>query len=114
MRVDGGRLVAAQDAIQRGAVEPCIQLNPRLLLARGEQAALGHPGQTQATSCRNRSLVIWSGHGDNAGKRARDPSDYVVSTLEVAGSTIDRAGNIAIEVAWKRKLLSRAINLNRN
>ena len=57
---------------------------------------------------------VASGHGGNSGMRLRDSSDYLVSILEVAGSTIDRAGIIAMEDSWKRKLLSRSIGLNRN
>lgn len=57
---------------------------------------------------------VTSGHGGNTGLRIRDPSDYLISILEVAGSNADRAGILEMEESWKRKLFSRAIGLNRN
>ena len=57
---------------------------------------------------------VATGHGGNAGMRIRDPSDYLVSVLEVAGSTAGRSDILAMEEAWKRKLVSRSIGLNRN
>lgn len=53
-------------------------------------------------------------HGGNVGMRIRDPSDYVVSVLEVAGSAASVGDVLAMETAWKIKLLSRTIGLNRN
>ena len=57
---------------------------------------------------------VTTGHGGNAGMRIRDPSDYLVSVLEVAGSTAGRSDILAMEEAWKRKLMSRSIGLNKN
>lgn len=53
-------------------------------------------------------------HGGNAELKIRDPSDYLVSILEVAGSAASEADIIAMEGDWKLKLHSRAIGLNRN
>lgn len=53
-------------------------------------------------------------HGGNIGLRSRDPSDYQVSILEVAGSAATVDEIIAMEVLWKRKLQSREMGLNRN
>lgn len=57
---------------------------------------------------------VATGHGGNAGLRIRDPSDYVVSILEVAGSSASVDNILTMENAWKSKLLSRTIGLNRN
>lgn len=57
---------------------------------------------------------VADGHGGNVGMKVRDPSDYVVSILEVAGSSASVEDILALEAAWKTKLLSRAIGLNRN
>lgn len=53
-------------------------------------------------------------HGGNVGLQVRDPSDFVVSVLEVAGSAASTDDVIALETIWKEKLLSRSIGLNRN
>lgn len=55
-----------------------------------------------------------TGHGGNAGLRSRDPSDYLVSILEVAGSNMSAEEIIALEGVWKLKLHSRDMGLNRN
>lgn len=57
---------------------------------------------------------LGDGHGGNAALRNRDPSDYVVSILEVAGSNTSDEDVIALENIWKTKLLSRDMGLNRN
>lgn len=57
---------------------------------------------------------IASGHGGNEGLRSRDPSDYQVSILEVAGSGAATNDIIAMEQLWKAKLQSREMGLNRN
>jgi hypothetical protein len=57
---------------------------------------------------------VRDGHGGNQGLKGRDPSDYQVSILEVAGSTITLEEIIAMEDLWKRKLQSREMGLNRN
>jgi hypothetical protein len=55
-----------------------------------------------------------TGHGGDVALKSREPSDYQVSILEVAGTatTIDEI--IAMETRWKKKLQSRAMGLNRN
>ena len=55
-----------------------------------------------------------NGHGGNVGLRNRDPSDYLVSVLEVAGSAATRDDILALEQLWKRKLFSRDIGLSLN
>lgn len=57
---------------------------------------------------------VRSGHGGNVGLKSRDPSDYRVSILEVAGSSASVEDILAMEACWKDKLQSREIGLNRN
>ena len=57
---------------------------------------------------------VTNSHGGNIGLRSRDPSDYVVSVLEVAGSNATMQDIIDLETTWKEKLHSRDIGLNRN
>jgi len=57
---------------------------------------------------------IATGHGGNAGLKSRDPSDYQISILEVAGSSATIEDIIAMEQLWKAKLQSRDMGLNRN
>jgi hypothetical protein len=57
---------------------------------------------------------VATGHGGNKGLLARDPSDWIVSVLEVAGSAASDTEIIAMEAIWKRKLHSRDMGLNRN
>jgi hypothetical protein len=57
---------------------------------------------------------VASGHGGNVALRIRDPSDYLVSVLEVAGSSASLDDIIAMEETWKTKLHSREMGLNRN
>jgi hypothetical protein len=57
---------------------------------------------------------VHDNHGGNVALRSRDPSDYQVSILEVAGSAATVENIIAIEELWKRKLQSREMGLNRN
>ena len=59
-------------------------------------------------------LYARDGHGGNVALKSRDPSDYQVSILEVAGSTATPEEIIAMEDLWKRKLQSREMGLNRN
>ena len=54
------------------------------------------------------------GHGGNVGLKSRDPSDYQVSILEVAGSSATSDEIVAMESLWKQKLQSREMGLNRN
>ncbi len=64
-------------------------------------------------------LSRWRGyvdnlHGGNVAPRLRDPSDYLVSILEVVGSSMTSEDSIRLEEIWKSKLLSRDIGLNNN
>jgi hypothetical protein len=54
------------------------------------------------------------GHGGNVGLKSRDPSDYQVSILEVAGSAATFEDILAMEALWKQKLQSRDMGLNQN
>lgn len=55
-----------------------------------------------------------TGHGGNIALKSRDPSDYRVSILEVAGSSATHAEIQQMEILWKHKLQSREMGLNRN
>jgi len=55
-----------------------------------------------------------TGHGGNVALKSRDPSDYQVSILEVAGSGSVVDDIMAMEKRWKLKLQSREMGLNRN
>jgi hypothetical protein len=55
-----------------------------------------------------------SGHGGNEGLKSRDPSDYQLSILEVAGSAATVEDVLQMEIRWKAKLQSREMGLNRN
>lgn len=57
---------------------------------------------------------VATGHGGNVGLKSRDPSDYQVSVLEVAGSAATSDDIIVMEQLWKAKLQSRDMGLNRN
>lgn len=57
---------------------------------------------------------VQSGHGGNVGLKSRDPSDYQVSILEVAGSAATTNEILQMEQLWKSKLQSREMGLNRN
>ncbi len=57
---------------------------------------------------------VVTGHGGNIGLRSRDPSDYRVSILQVAGSNDTWEDVLAMENRWKEKLQSREMGLNRN
>lgn len=52
--------------------------------------------------------------GDALAFRSRDPADYRVSILEVAGSLASADEIGAMESRWKEKLQSREMGLNRN
>ena len=54
------------------------------------------------------------GHGGNVALKSRDPADYQVSILEVAGTAATTDDVIKMEVQWKSKLQSREMGLNRN
>lgn len=55
-----------------------------------------------------------TGHGGNVRLKSREPSDYRVSILEVAGNLAGEAEILALETRWKLKLQSREMGLNAN
>ena len=55
-----------------------------------------------------------NGHGGNVRLRSRDPSDYQISILEVAGSLARDIDVLNLEELWKSKLQSREMGLNAN
>ena len=57
---------------------------------------------------------LHTGHGGNVALKSREPSDYQVSILEVAGSSATPDDIHAMEGRWQTKLQSRAMGLNRN
>lgn len=57
---------------------------------------------------------IQTGHGNNEALKSRDPSDYQVSILEVAGTALTPDDIIRLEQRWKSKMQSREMGLNRN
>lgn len=60
----------------------------------------------------------WTQHaamsGDAIAFRSRNPEDYRVSILEVAGSLTTEDDITRMEIRWKEKLQSREMGLNRN
>jgi len=57
---------------------------------------------------------VRTGHGGNMRLMSREPSDYQVSILEVAGTAAKTEEIYEMESRWKKKLLSREMGLNRN
>jgi hypothetical protein len=57
---------------------------------------------------------VTTGHGGNRALKSRDPSDYQVSILEVAGTASTTDDILAMERRWKHKLQSMEMGLNRN
>jgi hypothetical protein len=57
---------------------------------------------------------VTTGHGGNVALKSREPSDYQVSILEVAGSSLQIEDIVAMETRWKRKLQSGEMGLTRN
>ncbi|MEL7475282.1 MAG: GIY-YIG nuclease family protein [Cyanobacteria bacterium J06555_12] len=55
-----------------------------------------------------------NGHGGNVKLRSREPRDYQISILEVAGSGDQDVDILAAESRWKQKLQSREMGLNAN
>ena len=53
-----------------------------------------------------------TGHGGNEGMKLAEGSDYQVSVLEFASSSLDREAIIRMEERWKDKLLTRSFGLN--
>jgi hypothetical protein len=57
---------------------------------------------------------LTSDYGGNVGLKSRDPSDYQVSILEVAGTSETTDDIRGMEGRWQAKLQSREMGLNRN
>lgn len=57
---------------------------------------------------------VQTGHGGNVALKSRDPSDYQVSILEVAGTSATTNDILKMEQLWKSKLQSIEMGLNRN
>jgi hypothetical protein len=57
---------------------------------------------------------VRTGHGGNVLLKSRDPSDYQVAILEVAGTACTDSDILIMEQRWKAKLQSREMGLNRN
>jgi hypothetical protein len=57
---------------------------------------------------------LQTGHGGNEGLKSRDPSDYQVSILEVAGTSAEADEVRQMESRWQSKLQSREMGLNRS
>lgn len=57
---------------------------------------------------------VQTGHGGNLGLKSRDPSDYQVSILEVAGTSATTEDIQKMEGRWQFKLQSQEMGLNRN
>jgi hypothetical protein len=55
---------------------------------------------------------IANGHGGNVGLLRREPSDYQVSILEIAGSAAPANDILKMEERWKKKLQSKEMGLN--
>ena len=55
-----------------------------------------------------------TGHGGNVALKSRDPSDYQVAILEVAGTAASHEDILEMEGRWQLKLQSRKMGLNRN
>lgn len=71
--------------------------------ARGEE---GFWGRLQC--------YVQTGHGHNVALKSRNPSDYQVSILEVAGTSSTDDDILGMEQRWKVKLQSNEMGLNRN
>jgi hypothetical protein len=57
---------------------------------------------------------VKTGHGGNVALKSRDPSDYQVSILEVAGTAATQVDILRMEGRWKQKLQSGEMGLTRN
>ena len=53
-----------------------------------------------------------TGHGGNVGLKSKEPSNYQVSILEVAGSEDDQNMILKKEFLWMEKLQSKQMGLN--
>jgi len=54
-----------------------------------------------------------SGHGGNVALKSREPSDYQISILQIAGTDATTDEIIGMEERWKKKLQSKEMGLNR-
>jgi hypothetical protein len=57
---------------------------------------------------------VRTGHSNNLGLKSRDPSDYQISILEVAGTSSKTEDILKMEGRWQSKLQSQEMGLNRN
>lgn len=57
---------------------------------------------------------VMTGHGGNVALKSREPSDYQVSILEIAGSSSQDKDIREMETRWKKKLQGQEMGLNRN
>ena len=62
---------------------------------------------------RRHQLPACAGHGGDVALKSRDPSDYQVSILEVAGTAATSDEIFRIESLWKAKLQSRRAGIHR-
>lgn len=60
------------------------------------------------------SDYVKDGHGGNVMLKGREPSDFQISILEVAGSLASVADIVALETRWKLKLQTREMGLTAN
>ncbi len=57
---------------------------------------------------------VQTGHGGNLGLKSRDPSDYQISILEVAGTSATPDDILTMEGRWQSKLQCLEMGLNKN
>ncbi|WP_202920587.1 hypothetical protein [Urbifossiella limnaea] len=57
---------------------------------------------------------VQNGHGGNVGLKSRDPSDYQVAILEVAGTAATPDDVLKMEALWKAKLRTKEMGLCKN
>jgi hypothetical protein len=55
-----------------------------------------------------------TGHGGNVALKSREPSDYQIAILEIAGSATTEIEILAMESRWKAKLQTREMGLDHN
>lgn len=59
-------------------------------------------------------LLRHQDNGGNVALKSREPSDYQISILEVAGTSATHEDILAMEGRWQHKLQSNEMGLNRN
>jgi hypothetical protein len=84
-----------------------------LTCPRTKEQYVGSASGEQGFWCRWQDYAQ-RGHGGNVVLKNRDPSDYQVSILEVAGSSATFEEILKMEQQWKLKLQSQEMGLNRN